>query len=484
PPWWRAQRYILAYILFSGIMNIFCQRVNFSIAILCMVNHTAISHHDRSHLNDSSNSYNTTHHDQHHLNDSSNIYSTSQTATTRKDSSLYSDGPLVWDKEVQGLLLGAIYWTYMMVSIPANLVVRKVKKKTIILYSMSVMSVMTMLLHVAALLSPWAVFVVKLVQGACTALAIIAMYGMWSKWAPPAERNLGNIIVFPVSGLLCKHGFLGGWPSIFYVFGIFGFLWIILFFCFTDESPSVHRFITERERSYITSALSHTPHTRQPKVPWSSIMTSLPFWGIVIGQFSFTWGLLLILSTLPQYMYEVLRFDIKSNGVFTMLPYIALLFVTQAAGGISDFVIRRRILSILWTRRLCVLTANLVPAVLLTAMSFLDHTQAALAITLLVLAVGISGFALSGFLVSPYDIAPRFATEMMIITKQTREQWQIVYFLTSAIYVLGAACFCLLGRGEVQPWAMEDMSLVVSAAESATDVETRAAEKKELMSDN
>ncbi len=54
---------------------------------------------------------------------------------------------------------------------------------------------------------------------------------MWALWSPPMERSLltgltyagcqvGNVVTMPIAGYLCKHGFAGGWPSIFYTFGI------------------------------------------------------------------------------------------------------------------------------------------------------------------------------------------------------------------------------------------------------------------------
>ena len=80
-----------------------------------------------------------------------------------------------------------------------------------------------------------------------------AMYALWGKWAPPGERSrlvtisiagerhisfnlvsfpyiimyslisgvyFGNLASFPLSALLCQYGFDGGWPSVFYVFGM------------------------------------------------------------------------------------------------------------------------------------------------------------------------------------------------------------------------------------------------------------------------
>ena len=56
------------------------------------------------------------------------------------------------------------------------------------------------------------------------------MHSMWGRWAPPVERSFlislnyagsqfGTVISQPISGILCSTDFLGGWPSVFYLFG-------------------------------------------------------------------------------------------------------------------------------------------------------------------------------------------------------------------------------------------------------------------------
>ena len=55
-------------------------------------------------------------------------------------------------------------------------------------------------------------------------------HAIWGQWAPPTERSrlfsitaagcpVGTILTMPLTGLLTKYGFDGGWASVFYVFG-------------------------------------------------------------------------------------------------------------------------------------------------------------------------------------------------------------------------------------------------------------------------
>lgn len=59
----------------------------------------------------------------------------------------------------------------------------------------------------------------------------------------------------PLSGLLAEYGFDGGWPSIFYVFGLVGLIWSVAFLWLVYEDPSSHPTICEKEKKYINSSL-------------------------------------------------------------------------------------------------------------------------------------------------------------------------------------------------------------------------------------
>ena len=78
------------------------------------------------------------------------------------------DGPFVWSKSMQGILLGAVYWGYMIIQIPASFVVNHYGSKKVGIVSMTIMAILTMLIHPMSYLSPWAVFCLRVAVGLCT----------------------------------------------------------------------------------------------------------------------------------------------------------------------------------------------------------------------------------------------------------------------------------------------------------------------------
>lgn len=65
--------------------------------------------------------------------------------------------------------------------------------------------------------------------------------------------HVGPLIGFPLSGFLASSK--GGWPSIFYVTGGLGCLWVVLWYWFGANAPGDHKMISESERTYIETSL-------------------------------------------------------------------------------------------------------------------------------------------------------------------------------------------------------------------------------------
>ena len=157
---------------------------------------------------------------------------------------------------------------------------------------------------------------------------IKAIFSLFVEWTPSSEKGrliglasagswIGDVIGLPLGGYLCVHGFDGGWPSIFYLFGIAGLIWSVAFLLLTAETPSKHRFISEGERDYIiqTSEKKSETMDESSKTPWLEIAKSKSVIAIIFSHFACNWANYLFLTQLPSYMNDILRFDIKSVSI-------------------------------------------------------------------------------------------------------------------------------------------------------------------------
>lgn len=116
------------------------------------------------------------------------------------------------------------------------------------------------------------------------------------------------------------------------------------------ESPSSHPTITKEEQEYIelsavnaAEVISHQmflflnrlfafqiitslstsfiSQVTQGSVPWKSILTSPPVWGIVAGAFASDWGLYVLLICVPLFLLEVLHYEVAEVGGFWFIDY-------------------------------------------------------------------------------------------------------------------------------------------------------------------
>ncbi|XP_021362093.1 uncharacterized transporter slc-17.2-like isoform X2 [Mizuhopecten yessoensis] len=453
-----------------------------SVAVVCMVNWTAVHERQRNSSFGSNDQA---------MSSSCGLVSAGSNFT---EAPKFEDGEFDWNEDIQGYVLGAFFWGYLVTQIPGGWIATRFGGKKVFGVSMMAASVATFITPVAAQTSPMFLIVLRIILGVCSGVTFPAMHALWGSWAPPLERSkltaftyagaqLGNVITLPLSGVLCKYGFAGGWPSIFYVLGMVNLVWVVVWWILASDSPTQHKGITKEERDYINHALSESKHKESGgklNVPWLKFCTSGPVIAIIIVNIMSDWGAYTLLANIPLYLKEVLKFDIAKNGLYSALPYIVFWAVINIGGWLADYM-TRKCFTVTVTRKVVNTVGMIVPALMLIGLGYVDCSSPILAIALLTLAVGLSGFQYSGWLVNHVDIAPVYAGILFGISNSIasvtgfvsqqvvaairklegmdmRSQWQIVFYVACGMYTFGALVFILLGSGELQPWAMEKKS--------------------------
>ncbi|KAF7638229.1 MFS domain-containing protein [Meloidogyne graminicola] len=319
-----------------------------------------------------------------------------------------------------------------------------------------------------------------------------AMHSFLSGWAPPLERGIltgisyagaqiGNMLVMPLSGILCKYGIDGGWPSIFYLFGIIGLFWCLIWFLISSDSPQKHKTIKIEEKEYILKSLGKNNKfeiKKNDSIPIYSILTSKPVWAIFIGHFAGDWGSYTMALGIPSFLNDVLGLNLTSMGIISALPYFAYFLFINIGGYFADKLQQKKIFSTLNCRRLAMLIAFGGQAIMLIAIGYCDCNQHNLVIILLILSTGISGFQYSGFVINYMDICPELSGFVLGIGNTlsclaglispiimgwltptgSKEEWLIVFYITSFILIFGALIFSIFASAEIQEWAKNNPS--------------------------
>ncbi|KAL6448305.1 hypothetical protein ACFW04_000334 [Cataglyphis niger] len=281
----------------------------------------------------------------------------------------------------------------------------------------------------------------------------------------------------PLSGLLADWQLVGGWPSIFYVFGAIGTIWCIAFLLWVYEDPEQHPSISEEEKKYILSSLwGSAGISSSPPVPWKSIVTSLPFWAILMAHMGQNYGYETLMTQLPTFMKQILHFSIKNNGAFSSLPYLAMWLFSIFISHVADWMISSGKYSHTVTRKIINSIGQYAPAVALIAASYTGCNPSA-TIAIITVGVGLNGAIYSGFKVNHLDISPRFAGLLMSFTNcianlagllapitvgliiddsPTQAKWRIVFIICAVIYIICATFYVFCSSGQRQVWDNPD----------------------------
>ncbi|XP_058449761.1 sialin [Malaya genurostris] len=463
-------RYILAVLGSIAMAIIYGLKVNLSVAMVAMLNHSALAHSAPVHV-------------------MSESHIAEPVCQGSNSSEAVEDGPFTWSEPLQGTILSCYFWGYFVSQIPGARIAESFSAKWVMFFSVFINVVCTLLTPIAAELHWGAMVAMRIGEGIGGGVTFPAMHVMLASWAPPNERSVMSAIVYAGTALgtvisMLMAGVLAGsigWESVFYVMGGLSCIWMILWVWLAQDTPNKQTLISEEERSFITSSLgSEGSGHGGPKaaVPWKKVFTSGPFYGILIAHVCNNWGWYMLLIELPFYMKQVLQFNIKENAVVTALPFLTMWFFSMALSKTLDALRARGKINTTIARKTATLIASVIPMCCLLALCYIG-CQRGLAVALMTIGITSIGGMFCGFLSNHIDIAPNYAGTLMAITNtaatlpgitvpifvgqithgnQTIEAWRVIFFVTIGLYILEILGYSFLGSGEEQSWNKGDKS--------------------------
>ncbi|XP_054159718.1 putative inorganic phosphate cotransporter [Oppia nitens] len=390
-----------------------------------------------------------------------------------------------WDDKQQATVLGCYFYGYIVLQIPAGALAELFGAKWIFGGSMLITSLLSLLGPIIAQWGYVPFLITRIVQGLAQGVILPCMNAMIARWATKMERSraislifsgaaLGSVVVLPLTGYLCDQSFLGGWPAIFYVLGIMGIVWFILWSVFVYDSPDNHPFISESEYNYIIKGQGLEKTSSKRVIPWKSILSSYRVYAMIITHFGQNWGYLTILTLMPTYFTKILLMDIKTNGLLSSLPYLSQAIVSIISSYISDKIRERDVINVSLLRKINNSIAFFGPAICMVAIVAVECNQT-LCIVLFVLALGLNGFCYPGFNSNYVDMSPDFSGVLMGICNcfgnipgfvapivaanfyskgQTLANWSHVFYTCVAVYVFTQVIHILFSTAELQPWGI------------------------------
>eukprot|EP00092_Neocalanus_flemingeri_P019684 GFUD01021319.1.p1 GENE.GFUD01021319.1~~GFUD01021319.1.p1 ORF type:complete len:503 (-),score=87.91 GFUD01021319.1:155-1663(-) len=447
-------RHIFALLGFLGFANVYAMRVNLSVAIVAMVNNTAIANNSMT-------------------NSSTSCPVVGNTTDTP------TDGPFDWGAREQGWLLGAFFYGYVLTQIPGGRLAEVYGGKRLYGVGVLITAIFTILTPLAAKTSIYTLVLVRVMEGLGEGVTFPAMHAMLAVWVPPQERSsiaglvysgaqAGTVLSLPLSGYLCDKL---GWESVFYVFGTLGVIWWVGWWYLVYDTPSSHPTIHREEKRYILDSLGAKRNTGSLPVPWLAIFTSGPVWALLIAHVAQNFGFYTLLTELPSYLARVLHFNIRDNSIISALPYLLMLITGVVMARLADWF-----LSVgtdrTFVRKIFNSFAIYLPAIFLVLAGY-SGCNSTLTIALLCLAVGTNGCHYAGFMCVHIDMASNYAGTLLGITNGAANimgfvaptvtgyivaghsdvpHWRMVFFIAAMVYCVGNTVFLVFGTAKEQKW--------------------------------
>ncbi|KAK9124407.1 hypothetical protein Sjap_014009 [Stephania japonica] len=359
-----------------------------------------------------------------------------------------------WSRSFSGIVQSSFLWGYLISPIAGGALVDYYGGKVVMAWGVTLWSLATFLTPWAAENSLWGLLLMRALLGVAEGVALPSMNNMISRWFPQTERSravgiamggfqLGNVIGLVLSPILMSQGGVFG-P--FVIFGLFGFLWVLVWISATSSTPEQHPQISKYELDYIRNRIhkSSLPNTEKQskslKVipPFRRLLSKLPTWALIVANAMHSW------------IYHV---DLRQAAWFSAAPWAMMAISGYFGGVLSDMLIQNGA-GVTFTRKIMQSIGFIGPG--LALLGLVAAKSPTIASAWLAVAVGLKSFSHSGFLVNLQVGMSNTAGTMAAIIGTVGAGFFVeligsfrgFLILTSVLYVLAALFWNIFATGE------------------------------------
>ncbi|XAR60699.1 hypothetical protein NMG60_11034175 [Bertholletia excelsa] len=325
-----------------------------------------------------------------------------------------------WRQSFAGVVQSSFLWGYLISPIAGGTLVDYYGGKRVMAWGVALWSLATFLTPWAAETSLLALLAMRVLLGIAEGVALPCMNNMIARWFPQAERSravglamagfqLGSAIGLTLSPILMSQGGIFG-P--FVIFGLSGFLWVLVWLSATSSSPDRSPQISRYELEYIQGkkrkSFDQENKMKKAKVipPFRRLLSKLPTWALIVANAMHSWGFFVILSWMPIYFKTIYHVDLRQAAWFSAVPWSMMALLGYFAGVVSDTLVQSGV-SVTITRKIMQSIGFMGPGIALIGLTMAKRPSTASA--WLTLAVGLKSFSHCGFLVNLQEIAPQYS---------------------------------------------------------------------------
>ncbi|KAL6203376.1 hypothetical protein ACLB2K_027076 [Fragaria x ananassa] len=373
-----------------------------------------------------------------------------------------------WNSATVGLIQSSFFWGYLLTQIAGGILADTIGGKQVLAFGVIWWSVATALTPIAAKLGLPFLLVVRAFMGIGEGVAMPAMNNILSKWIPVSERSralalvysgmyIGSVTGFAFSPFLI-HQF--GWPSVFYSFGSLGTVWFAVWLSKAYSSPAEDPELRPEEKKLILAG--NVSKERVKVIPWGQILSKAPVWALIVSHFCHNWGTFILLTWMPTYYNQVLKFNLTESGLFCVLPWLTMAFSANLGGWIADTLVSRGV-SVTRVRKIMQTIGFLGPAFFLTQLSHVNSPG--MAVLCMACSQGTDAFSQSGLYSNHQDIAPRYSGVLLGLSNTAgvlagvlgtastgyilqHGSWDDVFKVSVGLYLVGTVVWNVFSTGE------------------------------------